>query len=88
MSHLLSTIAPTLGGSDLRGLAEQVSTARLAVRDACDAVARIDIHPRDYVGRDETRIADMAAKRSMILRLRHIAEELEESLDSIAAVLD
>ena len=88
MSHLLSTITPTLGGSSIRDIAEQVATARSAVRVAADAVACIDIHPSDYAGRDETRIADMAAQRSMILRLRHIAEELEESLDSIAAVLD
>jgi len=85
VSHLLSTIAATLGGSDLRGLAEQVNIARIAVREACDAVARIDIHPRDYVGRDETRIADVAARRSMITRLREIEEELEHSLGSVTA---
>lgn len=88
MSHLLSTVENRLEGSSIRDLAMQVSFARSAVHAALDAVSRIEIHPRDYVGRGDEHVADLAAQRSMILRLRHIREELDEATESIVAVLD
>ena len=79
MPDLLSTYRPALGGSEPDALIEQIATARRQVWEAACKVASIDIHMRDYQGREADYYAELSCRARLVETLHTVANALYES---------
>jgi hypothetical protein len=79
MPDLLSTYRPTLGGSEPDALLEQIADARSAVWEAARKVGAMDIHMRDYLGRESDYYAELSRRAALVETLHAVADALYES---------
>jgi hypothetical protein len=79
MPDLLSTYRPALGGSEPDALLEQIADARSAVWEAACKVGALDIHMRDYQGREADYYAELSRRAGLVTSLHQVAGALYEA---------
>ena len=78
-TYLLSTYRPALGGSEPDALLEQIAAARSAVWEAACKVGAIDIHMRDYQGREADYYAELSRRAYLVEKLQAVADALSSA---------
>jgi hypothetical protein len=75
-----------LSGTDPQSMLDAVLDARAAVAAArANVLIGIEIHARDYVGREEAMRTDLAARHELAQRLQNVADALLDAAESVAA---
>ena len=80
---LLCGWRPTLEGGSPGEIAARLHDAMVAIENACDAMRRVPVHPRDYVGRPEAYDHDRRYQAELTARLDDIYAELERASEHI-----
>ena len=82
--NLMQGWRPGLSGSSPAAVLEQILEARSAVLDAVRAVELIDLHGRDYVGREDSLSDDHRQRADILLQLDDLGDRLYAAAEAVA----
>lgn len=81
--HVMMHWRSTLEGSDPQQVVRTLSEALSATDAAVDALQRIEIHARDYVGRESAHREDRRMLTGLITDARRIADDLHAAIEHV-----